>query len=178
MEGLVNPKESDLKKIHYIIWKDEPICSGEGLWYIEYDERNFGIEAKITKLNEIMTSVLSALNNISDDNKENLINTIKTKQDLLADILKSYKEIKNDFIQFDSYYRKQLFDNTYKIKYWEASFFSFAEKNLCMSIMNDIQIQLKKAFEKFLFKYFDLRNNFFNINNYIIKIIKLFNIVI
>ncbi len=111
-----------------------------------------------------MTSVLSALNNISDDNKENLINTIKTKQDLLAEILKSYKEIKNDFVQFDSYYRKQLFDNTYKIKYWEASFFSFAEKNLCMSVMNDIQIQLKKAFEKFLFKYFDLRNYFANQN--------------
>lgn len=177
MEGLVNPNESDLKTINYNIWIDRAICSGEGIWYIEYDERNFGIEGKIAKLNEIIIHILSSLNNIPYDNKENLITTIKTKQDSLAEILKSYQEIKNEFIQFDSYYRKELFNNIYMTKYCEASFFSFAEKKLCLSVMNDIQFQVKKAFDKFLIKYFDLRNKFFDINKYILRIKKLFNIV-
>ena len=177
MEGLVNPNESDLKEINYDMNIDRPICSVEGIWYVEQEERKFGIEEKIKKLNNLINVLLDSLNNISYNNKENLINTIKTKQNLLNQLLKRYENIKKSFIEYDSYYRKNLFFE-YNIKYWNASIFSSDESKICLSVMNDIQIRLKKRFENFLFDYFDLRNSFFDINNYIIKVKKLFNIEI
>ena len=177
MEGLINPNQSDLKNIHYFLWLDELICCVEGIWYIEHEETNFGIENKIQRLDEIINHIVYALDNISYDDKPNLIKTIRTKQNSLSDLLKRYREIKQKYIDFDFYYREKLFEE-YKTKYFNASFFVFTEKKLCMSVMNDIKICLKKKFDDFLLNYFDLRNSFFDINNYILKIKKLFNIII
>ncbi len=177
MDGLINPNQSDLKEIKYDLNMDRADCSIEGIWYVEHEESKFGIEEKIKKLNDIINNILDPLNNISYDDKENLINTIKTKQNLLNQLLKRFQNIKKNFIEFDSYYREILFAE-YRRKYCNAPLFDFTEKNLCLSVMNDIQIRLKKRFEDFLFDYFDLRNTFFDINNYILKTKILFNIEI
>ena len=86
MEGLINPNQSDLKNNDYCLWLDEPICCVEGIWYIEHEETNFGIENKIQRLDEIINHILEALNNISYDDKPKLIKTLQTKQYLLADL--------------------------------------------------------------------------------------------
>lgn len=177
MEGLDNPNEYDLNRINYDMWIDQLLCSVEGIWYVEHEERNFGIEEKIKKLDNMIKYILNALDNISYDDKENIIKILKIKQDLLAPLLKKYQKIKKDYIEYDTYYRKNLF-MTYKEKYLTASLFAFSEKNVCLSVMNDIQIMLKDRFFDFLYDYFDLRDSFFDINNYILKIKKLFNIEI
>ena len=175
MEGLVNPNEYDLNRIRYVLWIDQPLCSVDGIWYVEHEESNFGIEEKIKKLDEIFNYILNALNDISYNDKENLVNTLKTKKNLLSDLLKRYQKNKKTFIEFDSYYRENVFQE-YKEKYLDASLFSFSEKKMCLTVTNDIQRRLKERFYDFLYDYFDLRDSFFAINNYILKVKKLFNI--
>ena len=175
MEGLVNPNEYDLNRIKYVLWIDQPLCSVDGIWYVEHEESNFGIEEKIKKLDEIINYILNALNDISYNDKENLVNTLKTKKNLLSDLLKRYQKNKKTFIEFDSYYRENVFQE-YKEKYLDAWLFSFSEKKMCLTVTNDIQRRLKERFYDFLYDYFDLRDSFFAINNYILKIKKLFNI--
>lgn len=175
MEGLVNPNESDLKNIHYFLWLDDINCCVAGIYYVEHEESDFGIEEKIRRLNEIINHILDALDNITYEDKENLIKTIKAQQDLLPSLLKRYQDKKKSYIEFDSYYRENLFQ-VYITKYLNAPLLAFTQRKICLSVTNDIQIRLKAKFEEFLFDYFDLRNSFFNINNYILKIKKLFNI--
>ena len=177
MEGLVNPNESDLKNIHYFLYLDDVSCCVEGIRYVEHEEEDFGIEKKIKKLNDIINHILGALDNIPYENKENLIETIKTKQNSLSTLLKRYQDNKKSYIEFDSYYRDNLFQ-VYKRKYLCAPLSAFTQRKICLSVTNDIQIKLKTKFEDFLFDYFDLRNSFFDINIYFIKLKKLFNIKI
>ena len=175
MEGLVNPNESDLKNIHYCLWLDDFTCSLEGIHYVEHEEEEFGIEEKIKRLNDIINHILGALDNISYENRENMIEAIKTKQNLLSTLLKRYQDNKKSYIEFDSYYRENLFQ-VYKRKYLCAPLLDFTQRKTCLSVTNDIQIRLKAKFNDFLFDYFDIRNSFFSINNYILKIKQLFNI--
>ena len=101
----------------------------------------------------------------------NLRNAIKkpkvVKQEVDSKIEKSYTEE-------DKFYRENLFE-FYRNKYYYSSIFSFSQRKICMDNMNEIQILLSKKFFQYCDNY-GIRNNFFEINNYIIKIKKLFNI--
>ena len=113
------------------------------------------------------------IKNISYENKESLVENMNKKKALLENLLHKYKELEKDYIQTDNYYRENLFQFYYN-KYENTSFFSFNEKRFLLSVMNDIQIVLKKKFDDLLYDYFNLRNIFFDINNYVIKVRKLF----
>ena len=53
---------------------------------MEREPRFFGIEDKITKLDEIIKKVLDRMKTLSEDNKDYYINTIKIKQNHLSQI--------------------------------------------------------------------------------------------
>lgn len=72
------------------------------------------------------------------------------------------------------FYREELFE-TYRNKYLSTSFFSFADKKIYLSSMVEIQISLKDKFDDFCEAYYNIRNDFFQINNYIIKFKQLIN---
>ena len=173
MEGLINPKWSDLN-IPYFIWKDYPICCVAGIQFIEEESRIFGIKEKIVQLDGIANNIINSLANISDGNKDNLLTDIKNKKKLLADLLIKYNEIEKKFIEEDKFYREELFE-TYRNKYLSTSFFSFADKKIYLSSMVEIQISLKDKFDDFCEAYYNIRNDFFQINNYIIKFKQLIN---
>ena len=98
-----------------------------------------------------------------------------TKKNMLADLSQKYKEKEKNYIEADKFYREELFI-FYRIKYNNTSEFAFSESKMYLSIMNDIQSLLRDKFRGFLNDYQDIRNSFFDINNYIIKIKKLFDI--
>ena len=104
-----------------------------------------------------------------------IIKIIKQKQDCLKGLSTKYKDIKNKFIENDIYYREKLFE-FYRNCYHNASTFAFSEKKKYLSIMNDIQWILKEKFLNFLDDYTIILKEFFEINNYFIKIKKLYNI--
>ena len=73
------------------------------------------------------------------DNKENIIVTICERQNYLKDLLKQYKDIKNKYIEYDSFYRLELFE-FYKIEYNNIIFDFFNKKKFSIGIY--IQILL------------------------------------
>ena len=70
---------------------------------------------------------MNKLNDITDENKENYINTIKAKQNDLLKLSTEYRKIENKFFENDKYYRENLFE-FYQKKYFNSPLFAFAEK--------------------------------------------------
>lgn len=176
MEGLKNISQSYIDNIAmHVIWIDATECCNGGMWFVEREPRHFGIEDKITKLDEIIKKVLDRIKTLSEDNKDYFINTIKIKQNHLATLASKYREISKKFIENDSFYREYLFE-LYKKKYNNYHLLDFAERRTCLSVMNGIQILMKEKFTEYCNEYNNIRDSFFEINNFIIKVKKLFNI--
>ena len=173
MENLVNPTRSELYEPYYI-YTDKPICDVAGIWFVEREPRFFGLEEKISKLTGIIDDIKIALNDIVYEDKENLQETLTTKKNLLGDILSRYKKIEKQYIEDDDYFREKLF-SFYCYKYYITSIFAISERRMYLSCMLNIQRLLKHKFDNFRDGYDNLRNEFFQINNYIIKIKKLLN---
>lgn len=174
MEELVNPYWYDLDT-NYPLFLDETICAVHGIFIVEREHLNFDIKGKMKKLDEIIDEVIIKLNNIVYENKDNLLETIKTKKNTLANLLIKYEDLQRNYTEIDKYYRENLFE-FYKSKYDNSTIFAFSERKKYLSIMNDIQLLLKKKFDSYLNDYFKLRNSFFEINNYMIKVKILFQI--
>ena len=176
MEGLKNISQSYIDNIAmHVIWIDATECCNGGMWFVEREPRHFGIEDKITKLDEIIKKVLDRIKTLSEDNKDYFINKIKIKQNHLATLASKYREISKKFIENDSFYREYLFE-LYKKKYNNSHLLDFAERRTCLSVMNGIQILMKEKFTEYCNEYNNIRDSFFEINNFIIKFKKLFNI--
>ena len=174
MEGIVNPYWSDLVT-DYPLFLGETMCGFHGIYIVKTEHLNFNIKEKIQKLDEIIDKIITKLNNISYENKDNLLETIKSKKNMLPNLIIKFEEIQKNYKEIDKYYREQLFE-FYKEKYDDCSIFAFLEKKKYLSIMDDIQFLLKDKFDSYLNDYFKLRNSFFEINNYIIKVKILFQI--
>ena len=172
MEGLINPYKSP-QEIDYTIYKGFMLCSNEGILFIHNED--FKLKEKIKKLDSIIIKVLDKLKDIDFGIKENIIDAITEKQNLLKDILIKYKEIENKYLEYDHFYRQEVFQ-FYRGEYSNAIMSdNFACKKY-LSIGLDIQILLREKFYDFLNNYCDLIDKFIDINNYIIKIKILFNI--
>ena len=176
MEDLVNPFDSDIKNKVYIIFNDGENCSNQGIFFVETEDWNFNIKDKINKLDAIIANLLTkVIETPNQENRENLIKKKKKKKNILADILKQYNELEKNYIEFDKYHRENLFE-FYKNKYQNAWFFDVAEKRMYLSIIKNIEIIIGNKFDEFCKDYVKIRNSFFEINNYIIKLKKLYNI--
>ena len=110
-----------------------------------------------------------------EENKEITKKLLQEKEELLIELIFQFEEIEKKYTEEDKYFREDLFE-FYAIKYRNLSIFSFLEKKVLMDAMNEIQTQLRKTFFLYVDKYYQIRNNFFEINNYIIKVKRLFNI--
>ena len=174
MKELVNPYWSDLDT-DYPLFLGEAISPVYGIYIVENEHSNYNLIGKVQKLDEIIDDVIGKLNKITFENKDNLIDTIKIKKNTLANIISKYEEMVKNFKEIDKIYRVELFE-FYKAKYENASFFAFSERNKYLSIMNDIQLLIKKGYDSFIYDYYQLRNSFFEINKYIIKVKILFQI--
>lgn len=176
MEGLVNPNDYDINRIMYIIYKDEARCCISGIWFVNGESSHFNIKDKIRKLDEIIDNIINKLNDIPiKEDRENLIKLIKDKKGMLANLLKQYNDIEKDYIEFDKYYRKELFE-FYTIEYENTWFFDFAKKRMYLSILNELQIIIKNKFYEYFNNYLSIRESFFKINNYFINLKILYNI--
>ena len=98
------------------------------------------------------------------------INTIN-----LAKLASKYTEISRNFFENDAFYREYLFEH-YNKKYNNSHLLDFAERRTCLSVMNGIQILMKEKCTEFCNEYNNIRDSFFGINNFIVKVKKLFNI--
>ncbi len=178
MEDLVNPFDSDIKNKIYYTYNDGENFSNDGIWFIEHEHRNFNIKDKINKLDAIIANLLIKIYDTpNQENRENIIKMIKGKKSNLADLLKQYNDLEKNYIEFDKYHRENLFEY-YKNKYQSTWFFDFAEKKMFLSINKDIEIIIRDKFDEFCKEYIKIRNSFFKINNYIIKLKKLYDIKI
>ena len=113
---------------------------------------------------------MNKLKDIDSDNKENIIYAIGEKQNLLNDILKKYKEIKDDYLIYDDYYRKRVFA-FYRKEYCDIALelFSSTQNKNYISIGVDIQILLRNKFFDFFSKYYNLINKIIDIEKFRIK---------
>ena len=175
MEGLSNPYYSDIKEIYYPLNLNKAFCSSAGIWYLEREARFFGIKEIIIKLGGIINKLLFKLDSMVEENKEITKKILQEKEELLIKLIFQFEEIEKKYTEEDKYFREDLFE-FYAIKYRNLSIFSFLEKKVLMDAMNEIQTQLRKTFFLYVDKYYQIRNNFFEINNYIIKVKRLFNI--
>jgi hypothetical protein len=175
MEGLSNPYYSDIKEIYYPLNLNKAFCSSAGIWYLEREARFFGIKEIIIKLGGIINKLLFKLDSMVEENKEITKKLLQEKEELLIELIFQFEEIEKKYTEEDKYFREDLFE-FYAIKYRNLSIFSFLEKKVLMDAMNEIQTQLRKTFFLYVDKYYQIRNNFFEINNYIIKVKRLFNI--
>ena len=175
MEGLTNPYYSDIKQILYPLYRYMDKCSLAGMWHLQRESRFFGIKELIIRLGGIINKISLKLDCIEYENKENVKKILLEKEELLIELFFQYEEIEKNYTEDDKFFRENLFE-FYKKKYKNCSYFSFSKMKFLMYTMNDIQAQLRKKFFQYCDKYCQIRNNFFEINNYIIKIKKLFNI--
>ena len=174
MEGLINPYKSNVKVKYAIFtkWSKWMMCSADGIFFIRDEE--FQLKEKIAKLDSIVEQVLDKLKETDSDNIANIIDTINEKRDLLKDILKEYKKIKNKYIGYDKFYRLEVFQ-FYKNEY-DNIIFDIFKKEKYFLIGLDIQKLLRDKFTDFFHNYSRLIDRFIEINNYIVKIKILFNI--
>ena len=165
MEGLSNPYYSDIKEIYYPLNLNKAFCSSAGIWYLEREARFFGIKEIIIKLGGIINKLLFKLDSMVEENKEITKKLLQEKEELLIELIFQFEEIEKKYTEEDKYFREDLFE-FYAIKYRNLSIFSFLEKKVLMDAMNEIQTQLRKTFFLYVDKYYQIRNNFFEINNH------------
>ncbi len=180
MEDLVNPYDSDIKNRRYTIFNDGDHCSIDGIWFVETESQSwrFNLKDKINKLDTIINNFLNKLDDDPEqENRENLIKMLKEKKCMLADLLTQFNNIEKDYIEFDKYHREELFQ-FYRDKYQYAWIFDFTEKSMYLSIMKNIEIIIRDKFNEFCKTYLKIRETFFKINTYIIKLKKLYNVQI
>ena len=177
MEGIAYPYpyDLDIKLISYFIFQDEILCTVDGICFIQNENNHFGLEDKIEKLAPIINDTLNKLKDINDSNKECYIKEVKKKQDYLNKLPGKFKQIKQKFIEYDDYYRKNLIEY-YRKKYDDTWAFNISERKKYLSIGVDIQMILRDKFFDFLNDYYSIVDSFIGINNYILKVKRLFNI--
>lgn len=173
MEDLINPYWSDILEEKYCFWTDERFLSCQGIDFVEGENKHFDLEGKINTLIKKIDEILERLNKSTFDNKNEHIKAINTKKNDLQKLLLKYEDIKQSFIQTDKLYRDDFFE-FYNRKYERTALFAFSERKY-LDIMNEIQHLLYNKFMEFGNEYFNIRNSFFVMNSYIIKIKKLFN---
>ena len=132
------------------------------------------MEGKINSLNKKIDEILECINKSTFDNKNEHIKAINIKKNDLQKLLLKYEDIKQSFVRSDKLYRIDLFQ-FYNRKYDDTALFSFSERRKYLDIMNEIQHLLYNKFVEFYTEYYNIRNSFFVINSYMIKIKKLFN---
>ena len=155
------------EEISYLILPNETYISYCPYDFVTSEKNIFGIEDKIKKLSVIIDNIIKKLDVISYENKKDLIETLETKKNELQELLVNYNDIVKKYLDIDNYYRD---------KYDNSSFFAFSEKRNYLAIMTHIQLLLKARFDDFCHDYIKIWDKFFDINKYIIKIKKLFNI--
>lgn len=174
MENIINPRWTDINDIAYIIWDNDTIITMAGIWFIEREKSEFGMEKKIESLDKIIIDITNRLKMISYENKDNIITKLKEKRDLLSVLLNKFTKIKKTYYEYDNYLRYQVFE-FYKSKYYSEPLFSFFKRRQYIAIMNEIQLMLKKKFADFCNDYVKIRDEFFDINAYAIKVKRFFN---
>ena len=178
MEDLINPLDSDIKNIRYITYNNGERCSIKGIWFVETEHRRFNIKDKINKLDAIIANLLIKIfETPNQENRDYIIKMMKEKKNILASLLSQYNDLENNYIAFDKYHRENLFQ-FYKNKYQSAWFFDIVEKRMYLSIIINIETMIRNKFDEFCKEYVKIRNSFFEINNYIIKLKKLYKIQI
>ena len=70
MEGLVNPHPLNTYNYIYDMNLDEPIISIMGIYFVNCEKNNFGIEQKIKKLDSIISEILEILIKAKNPNDE------------------------------------------------------------------------------------------------------------
>ena len=173
MEGITNPYSSDLE-VDFLIYTEEIFCSSSGSRFIRFEHRGFDLETKIKELDSIIISVLKKMQDIKYDNKKDIVNNINIKHNLLKNLLKKFKEIKQRYNEYDEYYQNLI--ETYGKEYNNISIFDFCQRRKYIELSIHVQKLLVDKFSEFCNDYYIIRNEFFESNNYIIKIKKLFNI--
>ena len=93
---------------------------------------------------------------------------------MLKELLSQFEEIKHTYLENDNYYGNKVFE-FYKAKYYETTLLLFFQRNHYISIMNEIQVLLYKKFKELCQDYVKIRDDFFEINEFVIRIIKFFN---
>ena len=171
MEDIENPYWTDLNKVQQnVFWNWKIINTGRKEFVLN-EHKNFDLAGKIVKLDTIIDDILNKLKKEKYEYMDELVNKIKENKKLLKELLVKYNEIKEKYLQFDKFYN-ELF-------YFHLD--SLIAKNIgdewtrFTAIMNNIQIIMRDKFFDFRQRYFAIRNSFFDINQYIIKIKKMFN---
>ena len=175
MEDIINPHWSDINERKFVFFYDDTFLAMTGIWFIEGEEYGFDIQKKIEMLDAIIANIINRLKDDTYENKNYIINQLKEKQKLLKELLSQFEEIKHTYLENDNYYRNKVFE-FYKAKYYETPLLSFFQRNHYISIMNEIQVLLYKKFKELCQDYVKIRDDFFEINEYVIRIKKFFNL--
>ena len=173
MEDIINPHWSDINERKFVFFYYDTFLAMTGIWFIEGEEYGFDIQKKIEMLDAIIANIINRLKDDTYENKNYIINQLKEKQKLLKELLSQFEEIKHTYLENDNYYRNKVFE-FYKAKYYETPLLSFFQRNHYISIMNEIQVLLYKKFKELCQDYVKIRDDFFEINEYVIRINKFF----
>ena len=171
MEDIENPYWTDLNNVHQDVFWNWKTISEEGKRFVKNEHKKFDLAGKIVKLDAIIDDVLNKLKNEKYECKEELINNITEKKKLLKNLLDNYNDAKEKYLQYDEFYSNLFY--SYLLRYADVYFMD--EETRFTAIMNNIQTLLRDKFSDFSQSYFTIRNSFFEANNYIIKVRKLFN---
>ena len=171
MEDIENPYLIDLNKVQQnVFWNWKIINTGRKEFVLN-EHKNFDLAWKIVKLDTTIDDILNKLKKQKYEFIDELVNKIKENKKLLKELLVKYNEIKEKYLQFDKFYN-DLFD--FRLDIFIAKGIG-DELTRFTAIMNNIQIIMRDKFFDFRQRYFAIRNSFFDINQYIIKIKKMFN---
>ena len=171
MEDIENPYWTDLNKVQQNVFWNWKITDTGGKDFVLNEHKNFDLAGKIVKLDTIIDDILNKLKKEKYEYMDELVNKIKENKKLLKELLVKYNEIKEKYLQFDKFYN-ELFD--FHLDRFIAKGIG-DQRTRFTAIMNNIQIIMRDKFFDFRQRYFAIRNSFFDINQYIIKIKKMFN---
>ena len=152
-------------KNYYMIYYDHPpLYSLKSFDFFILEKKVYHLRKRINDLDMMISSLLEKLNLMEFPDKNNIIEQVQNKKDLVKSYQIRYKKINDDYVNNFRYYRNVF--NFYKNKYYGGKY----EKKKILGICVTIQELIRDNLFSFYNQYSLLKKLYEEANEFILKI--------
>ena len=152
-------------KDYYVIYHGyPPVYSPKSAEFFAIEEQIYNLRKRIDDLDKMISSLLGKLSLMDFPDKNNIIEQIQKKKDLVNKNQIGYKKIFDDYFNNLRYYIKVF--EFYKSKYYNGNY----NKKKILDIIVTIQEQIRDNFFGYYNQYSLLRKQYVESNDFILKI--------
>ena len=152
-----------IKNYYMIYYGDPPIYSLKSFDFFLLEEKLYHLRKRIDNLDMMISSLLEKLNLMEFPDKNNIIEQVQKKKDLVKSYQIRYKKIDDDYVNNFRYYIKVF--KFYKNKYYDGKY-----KKKILGILVTIQELIRDNFFSFYNQYSLLKKLYEETNYFILKL--------